>query len=162
MRFAPGKPLLRISWKWNKALNTNSFISFRGTSHGYKCPILALPFWTLILSFFITFFHVCIFHLLCSCLTKVWSKFLVKLTTLIKNALGLKDNGTSALLLDDTMFAISFDLYCGTVNSRGKKKKKNERKRNCLDSTHWTLRRKTTQFSNITIISSSQQLTRNR
>ena len=75
---------------------------------------------------------------------KVWSKFLVKLTTLIKNALGLKDNGTSALLLDDTMFAISFDLYCGTVNSRGKKK--NERKRNCLDSTHSTLRRKTTQF----------------
>ena len=60
---------------------------------------------------------------------KVWSKFLVKLTTFIKNALGLKDNGTSALLLDDTMFAISFDLYCGTVNSRGKKKK-NERKRN--------------------------------
>ena len=76
---------------------------------------------------------------------KVWSKFLVKLTTFIKNALGLKDNGTSALLLDDTMFAISFDLYCGTVNSRGKKKK-NERKRNCLDSTHSTLRRKTTQF----------------
>ena len=67
---------------------------------------------------------------------KVWSKFLVKLTTLIKNALGLKDNGTSALLLDDTMFAISFDLYYGTVNSRGKKTKKNERKRNCLDSTH--------------------------
>lgn len=56
---------------------------------------------------------------------KVWSKFLVKLTTFIKNALGLKDNGTSALLLDDTMFAISFDLYCGTLNSRGKKKKKN-------------------------------------
>ena len=54
---------------------------------------------------------------------KVWSKFLVKLTTFIKNALGLKDNGTSALLLDDTMFAISFDLDCGTVNSRGKKKK---------------------------------------
>ena len=130
MRFAPGKPLLRISWKWNRALHTNSFISFRGTSHGSKCPILALPFWTLILSFFITFFHVCIFHLLCSCLMKVWSKFLVKLTTFIKNALGLKDNGTSALLLDDTMFAISFDLYCGTVNSRGKKKKKNERKRN--------------------------------
>lgn len=65
---------------------------------------------------------------------KVWSKFVVKLTTLftfVKNALGLKDNGTSALLLDDTMFAISFDLKCGTVNSRGEKKK-----RNCLNSTH--------------------------
>lgn len=129
MRFVPGKPLLRISWKWNRALHTNSFISFRGTSHSSKCPILALPFWTLILSFFITFFHVCTFHLLCSCLMKVWSKFLVKLTTFIKNALGLKDNGTSALLLDDTMFAISFDLYCGTVNSRGKKKKKWKKKK---------------------------------
>ena len=60
---------------------------------------------------------------------KVWSKFLVKLTTFIKNALGLKDNGTSALLLDDTRFAISFDLYCGTVNSRGKKKKRKKKKK---------------------------------
>ena len=67
---------------------------------------------------------------------KVWSKFLVKLTTLIKNALGLKDNGTSALLLDDTMFAISFDLYCGTVNSRGKKKKKKMKEKEIA----WTLR----------------------
>ena len=66
---------------------------------------------------------------------KVWSKFLVKLTTFIKNALGLKDNRTSALLLDDTMFAISFDLYCGTVNSRGKKKKKMKEK-----EIAWTLR----------------------
>lgn len=65
---------------------------------------------------------------------KVWSKFLVKLTTFIKNALGLKDNGTSALLLDDNMFAISFDLYCGTVNSRGKKKKMKEKE------IAWTLR----------------------
>ena len=70
---------------------------------------------------------------------KVWSKFLVKLTTFIKNALGLKDNGTSALLLDDTMFAISFDLYCGTVNSRGKKKKKKKKKMKEKEIA-WTLR----------------------
>ena len=69
---------------------------------------------------------------------KVWSKFLVKLTTFIKNALGLKDHGTSALLLDDTMFAISFDLYGGTVNSRGKKKKKKKKMKE--KEIAWTLR----------------------
>ena len=70
---------------------------------------------------------------------KVQSKFLVKLTTFIKNALGLKDNGTSALLLDDTMFAISFDLYGGTENSRGKKKKTKKKKMKEKEIA-WTLR----------------------
>ena len=132
LRFEWGSPLGNHFWEYRES-GIGHYIPIllfplEATHMVLTVPFLPFPFWTLILSFFITFFHVCIFHLLCSCLMKVWSKFLVKLTTFIKHALGLKDNGTSALLLDDTMFAISFDLDCGTVNSRGKKKKWKKKK----------------------------------
>ena len=81
LRFEWGSPLGNHSWEYRET-GIGHYIPIllfplEAPHMVLSVPFLPFPFWTLILSFFITFFHVCIFHLLCSCLMKVWSKFLV-------------------------------------------------------------------------------------